>query len=381
MLRACLNLAGMGNVQKTLRVDVAAAPYDVLIGHGLLASAGTALQGRLPRGRVLVVTDENVAPLYLDALQAGLAAAGLDLAAPFVLKTGESAKNFADLEKIIDHAIAQGLDRHAVFIALGGGVVGDVAGFAAAIFMRGVACVQVPTTLAAQVDSAVGGKTAVNTALGKNMAGVFHQPRAVLADVAVLKTLPPREVLAGYAEILKYALIDKPDFFSWLEANGATVVAGWDAPSLEYAVAVSCAAKADIVAADEKETTGRRALLNLGHTFAHALEALGGYDGRLLHGEAVAIGLRWATLLSQRLGYLPAADSDRILAHMDALSMPVNLPFAVKAAEIIEKMRRDKKAENGKITLILLRGIGAAYVDKDIDEETLAAFLRQLTEE
>lgn len=371
----------MGNVQKTLRVDVAGAPYDVLIGHGLLASAGAVLKDRLPKGRILVVTDENVAPLYLEALQKGLADAGLDCAAPFVLQAGEAAKNFSDLEKIIDHAIAQGLDRHAVFIALGGGVVGDIAGFAAAVFMRGVACVQVPTTLAAQVDSAVGGKTAVNTAQGKNMAGVFHQPRAVLADVAVLKTLPPREVLAGYAEILKYALIGNPDFFDWLEANGAAVVAGWAAPSIEYAVAVSCAAKADIVAADEKETMGRRALLNLGHTFAHALEALGGYDGRLLHGEAVAIGLRWAALLSEKIGYLPPAEKDRIIAHMDALSLPERPPFAVKAQDIVDKMRRDKKAENGKITLILLRGIGGAYVDRDIGEETLAAFLRQMTEE
>jgi len=260
-------------------------------------------------------------------------------------------------------------------VALGGGVIGDLAGFAAAVLLRGVRFVQVPTTLLAQVDSSVGGKTAIDTAHGKNLVGAFHQPRLVLADTGVLDTLPRRELLAGYAEVLKYALLGDPGFFDWLEANGRKVIAG-DAGARAHAIVTSCAAKAEIVAADEREA-GARALLNLGHTFGHALEAETGYDGSLLHGEAVAIGMVLAFALSERLGLCPSADTARVRRHMADVGLPTGLPGgrAWDAGRLLDHMTRDKKARDGRATFVLVRGIGRAYVEPEVDPAEVRALL------
>lgn len=357
-----------------ITVTTGSSCYDIHIGTGLLAQAGALLRDVLQHSKICIVTDETVAPLYLYAAQESLRAAGAALAAPVILPAGEAAKNFSNLERIIDHAVAEGLDRRSVLVALGGGVVGDITGFAAAVFMRGIPFIQVPTTLMAQVDSAVGGKTAVNTQRGKNMAGAFHQPALVLADTDLLSSLPLREVKAGYAEILKAALIEGGAFFDWLDENGAAVLAR-DPAAVADAVARACAFKAKIVEADPQEKTGLRALLNLGHTFGHALEALAGYDGRLLHGEAVAAGLRLAVLFSVEHAGLDPASGARVLRHMERLDLVQRPPFAANPAEMLDKMRCDKKAEHGKMTLVLMRGIGSVFVDGDVDENRLAEFL------
>lgn len=353
--------------------------YDIYIDAGLMAAAGGILRPALSARKLCVVTDAQVAALpYLETLGASLAAAGFEVAAPIVLPAGEGSKNFEQLQYILSAALARGLDRKSALVALGGGVVGDIAGFAAAILMRGIDFVQVPTTLLAQVDSSVGGKTGINTPQGKNLVGAFCQPRAVLIDTEALQSLNPRELRAGYAEIVKYALIDRPEFFAWLEQNGAALLAG-DMAAQAEAIAISCAAKARIVAEDEREEKDIRALLNLGHTFGHALEKLGGYDGRLLHGEAVAIGCLWAARFSVRCGLCPPADAARLEKHFAATGLMSAPPFAASAADILAAMRGDKKAESGRITLILLRGIGKAFVTREADEGELLAFLQQVT--
>ena len=365
---------------RTVRVDLGARGYDVAIGRGLLAQAGERVVPFAPGKRVAIVVDETVAKLHLPALLESLMQAGI-AAHPVIVPAGETQKSFAGLQHVIDALLALNLERRDLVIAFGGGVIGDLAGLAAALLKRGLDFVQIPTTLLAQVDSSVGGKTAINAAAGKNLVGVFHQPRLVLADLDVLATLPERERRAGYAEIVKIGLINDPAFFDWCEANGAAVVAQTgDAPA--YAVERAVRAKAAIVAADEREA-GVRALLNLGHTFAHAIEAEAGMgskvDGGVLHGEAVGCGMALAFRLSAALGHCAAADSARVDAHLKNAGFATHLAQLpagrYDSSRMIEAMRHDKKNEGGGLTLILARGIGKAFVARDVDVAALRDFL------
>ncbi len=360
----------------TLSVELGARSYDIVVGSGLLDAAGEALRGILRQPRVIIVTDAHLAEAgHLDRLEAGLAAAGI-ARHHVIVPAGEATKRMAELEHLLDQLLALGIERSSTIVALGGGVIGDLAGFAAAILLRGIDYVQIPTSLLAQVDSAVGGKTGINTQHGKNLVGSFHQPRLVLADTAVLATLPPRELRAGYAEVVKYGLIDQPAFFAWLEEHGQDVLAG-DAAAQQHAIVTSCAAKAALVAADEREA-GARAQLNLGHTFAHAFEALAGYGDRLLHGEAVALGLLLAMRLSAQLGLCPDQDVDRLRQHLDAVGLPTShhaiLPEVTSQA-VIEAMARDKKVEGGRPRFVLVRGIGKAFSGTEVEPAALAALL------
>jgi 3-dehydroquinate synthase len=351
------------------------AGYDILIGPGLLACAGAELAARGLQ-RAVVVTDETVAGLWLAALRQGLNAAGVRHEA-VVLPPGEATKSMAELGRLLDRLLQLKLQRDEAVVALGGGVIGDLAGFAAAVLRRGVPLVQVPTTLLAQVDSAVGGKTAVNSPYGKNLIGAFKQPELVLADTGTLASLPRRELLAGYAEVVKYGLIGDPDLFAWLERAGQSVLA-LQPDALARAIAESCRHKAKVVAADEQEH-GERALLNLGHTFAHALEAELGYDGRLLHGEAVGFGLLLAFDLSVRLGLAPAADVDRVERHLASTGLRLRLADIelgdVRAERLLAHMGQDKKVRGGRLTFILARGIGRAFITQDAPAEAVLATL------
>jgi 3-dehydroquinate synthase len=357
-------------------VGLGARAYEVVIGQGLLDAAGARLAPLLRRGRTAVVSDETVWGLHGARLTASLAAAGVE-AHPVVVPPGEQTKSFEGLAEVSDRLLALELDRGDVVTAFGGGVVGDLAGFAAAIYKRGVDFVQIPTTLLAQVDSSVGGKTAIDTPRGKNLVGAFHQPRLVLADLSVLATLPEREMRAGYAEVLKYGLLGDLAFFEWLEANGPKVLAQ-DASALSRAVARSVEMKAEIVAEDEREQ-GRRALLNLGHTFAHALEAETGYGEALLHGEAVGAGMALAFRFSAAQGICSGQDAGRATAAIAAAGLPTRLddvsghPFA--AERLVRHMAQDKKAEGGRLTFILARGLGQAFVAKDVDAGAVRDFL------
>jgi 3-dehydroquinate synthase len=353
----------------TIELALGERSYDIRIGTGLIAAAGhhlgPLLDGRGKNDGIVVVTDANVAAHHLAPLEDSLSAAGLAHRA-IVLEPGEHTKDFAHLARLMDDLIGGGISRDTLLVALGGGVVGDLTGFAAAIALRGVDFVQVPTTLLAQVDSSVGGKTGINTVHGKNLVGAFYQPRMVLADVGALDTLPPREIKAGYAEILKYGLIRDPGFFLWLEEHGSAVIGGDTAARIE-SVAQSCHAKAEIVSADEHEH-GDRALLNLGHTFGHAMEAETGFSESLLHGEAVAIGMMLAFELSVQLGLCPEGEARRLRAHLDSVGLPADaggLGFTPEA--LIRHMRRDKKVRGGRVTFILARGIGKALIAHDID--------------
>ncbi len=359
-----------------LRVELGPRSYDILVGEGLLATVGRWIAPLAGDTRIFVITDENVGPLHLATLERALDDAGLAYEA-LVLPAGEQTKDFQHLESLAGRLLALEVERRSLLIALGGGVVGDLVGFAAAVLLRGIDFVQIPTTLLAQVDSSVGGKTGINTEHGKNLIGRFHQPRLVLADIEVLSTLPRRELLAGYAEVVKYGLIDDPDFFAWLETHGTGVLEG-DPAARRHAIVASCTAKAAIVADDERET-GRRALLNLGHTFGHAIEAELGYAGRMLHGEAVAIGLVMAFELSARLGLCPAADAQRVRRHLAAVGLPTELDAladqAWSAAALIDHMRRDKKVQGGKVTFVLTRGIGRAFLNPEVDLGDVEALL------
>jgi len=329
--------------------------------------------------RVFVVTDANVAARHLATLEASLKQAEIG-ASVEVLPPGEGTKTFAHLEGLLDAMQEAGCERGTTIVALGGGVIGDLAGFAAAILMRGVPYVQIPTTLLAQVDSSVGGKTAIDTHWGKNMVGAFHQPRLVLADIDLLATLPARQLRAGYAEVVKYGLIDDPAFFAWLETHGAALLAG-DTAARTEAVHRSCLAKARIVAADERET-GQRALLNLGHTFAHALEAEAGFGDLLLHGEAVSIGMVLAFALSVRTGRCPAADLERLRGHLAATGMPMQPPPLPDrpwdAARIVAHMGSDKKVKDGTIGFVVASGIGKASLARDIPATEALAVLQDM---
>lgn len=358
-----------------VRVALSERSYDVVIEAGLLPRAGEQL-APLARGRRMpIVADENVAP-HLETLRASLDAAGIASEA-IVLPAGEKSKSWATLEKLCDRLLELGVERGDHVIALGGGVIGDLVGFATAILKRGCGFVQIPTTLLAQVDSSVGGKTGINARAGKNLIGAFHQPKIVLIDPSVLDTLPTREVRAGYAEVVKYGLIDDAQFFVWCEENGAKLLAG-DVAAREYAIAHAVAAKARIVGEDEFETTGRRALLNLGHTFGHALEAEAGFSDRLLHGEAVAAGCGLAFGYSAAHGLCPAEDAVRVSAHWQAVGLPDGLAAAqvdAPAERLVDHMRHDKKASGGNIPFLLARGIGQTYLDKQVALEDVRDFL------
>ncbi len=353
--------------------------YDIHIGPGLLARAGELIAPLLARPRTFIITDENVARLHLDTLRASLDAAGIAHDA-MVLPPGEGTKSWANLQAVVERILAEKLERNDHIIAFGGGVIGDLAGFAAAIARRGMPFIQIPTTLLAQVDSSVGGKTGINSpSHGKNLVGAFHQPSIVLADLDVLRTLPRRELLAGYAEVVKYGLLGDADFFAWLEEHGQQVLAH-DAAAMREAVATSCRAKARIVTEDAREK-GRRALLNLGHTFGHALEAVLGYDGTLLHGEAVAIGMAQAFRFSERLGLCPAGRAQRVVAHLRAAGLAADVQAIHNRLpgpeDLLELMRQDKKAQAGKLVFVLVRDIGEAFIARDVDEADVLAFLRE----
>jgi 3-dehydroquinate synthase len=368
----------MKELRRVVRVDLPGRAYDIVIGPGIMAGAGALLRPLLRRARVAVVTDATVAGLHLAGLRAALEAEGIAVEA-LVLPPGEATKCWAELARTVEWLLEQKVERGDLVVALGGGVIGDLVGFAAAILRRGVRFVQVPTTLLAQVDSSVGGKTGINTPQGKNLVGAFHQPVLVIADTALLETLPARDFLAGYGEVVKYGLLGDAGFFDWLEANAGTVAAR-DRAALVHAVTRSCEMKAGIVMRDETEQ-GERALLNLGHTFCHALEAATGYSDRLLHGEGVAIGCALAFELSAQLGLCAQEEPSRVRAHLAAMGMkrdladiPGDLP---DAAGLMRLMGQDKKVVEGRLRFILARGIGDAFVTGDVPGDMVVAMLAE----
>ena len=364
---------------RRLSVVLPSTSYDLVIGEDLLARAGALLAPRIDQKRAVVVTDENVARLHLPTLLRGLAETAISTS-QIVVPAGEASKSLDSWQCVVDQLLKARVERRTTVIALGGGVVGDLAGFAAATTLRGLPFVQIPTTLLSQVDSSVGGKTGVNSARGKNLVGAFYQPRMVLADTATLATLPPRELRAGYAEIAKAGLIGDAAFFAWCEANGAAVVGGNREAQAE-AIKRACAFKAAVVGDDEREEKPNdgRALLNLGHTFGHALEADYGYTGGLLHGEGVAVGLGLAFRLSARLGHCSVVDADRVVSHVAAMGMPAELGMLNRrfsAATLIDHMRRDKNVRDGALKFVLMRGIGQAFTSGDVPVEAVTELLR-----
>jgi 3-dehydroquinate synthase len=360
-----------------VEVALGSRAYDIVIGRGVLASLGKRVKALRPGAKCAVVTDATVAKHHRAACEAALASAGID-SAGIVVPPGESSKRYATFEKVCEAIIAARIERGDLVVALGGGVIGDLAGYAAASVRRGIDYVQVPTTLLAQVDSSVGGKTGIDSPQGKNLIGAFHQPILVVADTALLDTLPVREFRAGYAEVAKYGLLGDAAFFTWLETNWRDIFSG--AAAREHAIAVCCRAKAGIVARDERET-GERALLNLGHTFGHALEAGAGFSDRLLHGEAVALGMALAFDFSARKGLIGAADADRARAHLAGVGLPTHLkdiPGGVPGVDaLMDLIAQDKKVKRGKLTFILVRGMGKAFVESDVDAAEVRAFLAE----
>jgi 3-dehydroquinate synthase len=360
----------------TVNVALGERSYEIGIGRGQLATLGERIAKLRPGCKAAIVTDANVARHHLAAAEAALAGVGI-ASTSIEVPAGESSKSFRHLEQVCDALIAAKIERGDLVIALGGGVVGDLAGFAAAVVRRGVDYVQVPTSLLAQVDSSVGGKTAINSRHGKNLIGSFYQPMLVVADTAVLNTLPEREFRAGYAEVVKYGFLGDADFFEWLDANWRDVFAG--GPAREHAIAVSCRAKAAIVARDERET-GDRMLLNLGHTFGHAFEAAAGFSDRLLHGEAVGLGMSLAFEFSARRGLIAKQEAERAIAHLATVGLPthvraipgLNWPGIDSMMDLISQ---DKKVKRGRLTFILVRGIGQAFVTRDVDASELRSFL------
>lgn len=367
------------SASETVRVALAERAYDIVIGPGVVGEAAGHIAPLLQRPQVVVVSDDTVAPLLLAPLRESLTAAGIAVA-DMLVPAGERSKSFAQLEDLLGRMLALPVARDTTVVALGGGVVGDLAGFAASIALRGLDFVQIPTSLLAQVDSSVGGKTAIDTPHGKNLVGTFHQPRLVLADTAALDSLPRRQLLAGYAEMVKTALICDAEFFAWLEANAGAVLGDGGAEAVaaarRHAIATCCRIKAEHVAADEREA-GKRTLLNLGHTFGHALEAELGYSDELLHGEAVAIGTVMAFEMSARQGMCEAADVARIKAHLEAVGLPTTPPpqYRWVAADLLAHMAHDKKVRDGKPVLVLTRGIGKAFVHRDAGEADILPVL------
>lgn len=358
-------------MSEQITVPLGGRSYDIRVGRDVLRRSGELLKP-LTRGPAYIVTDRHVAALHLPALEASLADAGITSHA-IILEPGEATKSFGELERLCSSLLGEGIERSNLLVALGGGVIGDLTGFAAGILKRGIDFAQIPTTLLAMVDSSVGGKTGINTAQGKNLIGLFNQPKIVIADVGLLETLPLRELRAGYAEIVKYGVLGDAEFFAWLERNGERLLAG-DAELRIYAVAHSCRMKAAIVSRDERES-GERALLNLGHTFGHALEAATGYSARLLHGEAVAIGMVMALRLSVQLGFAPQSDLERLVTHLRATGLPSALSdipgSALPPGELLAHMAHDKKSSGGRLVFVLLRRIGEAFVSRDVPEATL----------
>ena len=362
----------------TVPVSLGDRSYEILIGKGLIARAGEEVAKRLPGIRVAIVTDENVAKAHLEALRASFARAGIE-STPVIVAPGEKSKSFSTLETVTNAVLAARLERGDAVVAFGGGVVGDLSGFVAGIVRRGMNFVQMPTSLLAQVDSSVGGKTGINTQFGKNLVGVFYQPQLVLADTEVLDTLSEREFRAGYAEVAKYGLIDRPDFFAWLEKNWGEVFAGGAART--QAIAESCRSKAAVVARDEREN-GDRALLNLGHTFGHALETATGYDSsRLVHGEGVAIGMALAHRFSVKMNLCGVEAAERVEAHLKAVGLPTSLhevPGGLPDAEkLMDYIAQDKKVARGALTFILTHGIGQSFIAKDVPPAAVLEFLKE----
>ena len=356
-----------------LRINLKENSYDIIIEHGLLSELGALISKKFGKPKTFIVTDSNIAVHWLKQTIESLSAQGMS---PKVLEVpvGESTKSFINLEKIIDQLLESKVDRDSVLIALGGGVIGDLAGFAGAITLRGIKVIQVPTTLLSQVDSSVGGKTGVNVRQGKNLVGSFHQPSLVAIDTQVLQTLPSRQLFAGYAEVLKYGLIKDRSFFDWLELNGKKVLEG-DKLAQQFAIFTSCRIKAEIVEADEKEKN-LRAILNFGHTFGHALEAEAGYDGNLLHGEAVSIGMVLAIELSKSLGYLLGQDAGRAVEYIRNIGLPTNINSIEGSTSwhpdgIIQHMQHDKKVSNGQLRFVLIKGIGEAYLTADVERNDI----------
>lgn len=368
MPTALNSLSATPRQTRTVPVPLGARSYEVLIGPGLVGDAGRTIAMRLGKAKCGIVTDENVAHHHLAVLEASLRSEGRH-AGSIVLKPGEATKSFRELAPLCERLLEMGLERGDLVVAFGGGVIGDLTGFAASILRRGVRFVQIPTSLLAQVDSSVGGKTGINTPQGKNLIGTFYQPSLVLADTDVLSTLPPREMRAGYAEVAKYGLLGDARFFAWLETSWRSVF-GNDVVALTEAIETSVKAKADIVARDEMET-GDRALLNLGHTFGHALEAWTGYSDRLLHGEGVAIGMCLAFQLSEELKLCPAGTTRRVATHLEAVGLPTRIADIpggkADAEELLRLMGQDKKVRDGQLTFILARNIGEAFISRDVE--------------
>jgi 3-dehydroquinate synthase len=368
-----------GRGETSIKVTLPGRSYAIVIGEDLIASTGKRIAASVPGARCAVVSDRNVAALYLGPLKTSLDQHRLFLGEAIV-SPGEASKSFSVLAPLCESLLALGVERGDCIIALGGGVVGDLAGFAASILRRGARVVQMPTTLLAQVDSAIGGKTGIDTRQGKNLIGTFHQPSLVLSDISVLFTLSPREFRAGYAEVVKYGLLGDAAFFAWLEQNWAEVFSD-QGGKLRHAVETSARAKAKIVEEDERETSGTRALLNLGHTFGHALEAYAGYSDRLLHGEAIAIGMRLAFTFSAELGLCPADDAARVERHLAAVGLPTKIAAIPGKKptpdELLQLMAQDKKVKGGKLALVLVHGIGQAFVEHDVPLERLTKFLAE----
>ncbi|MFB0951638.1 MAG: 3-dehydroquinate synthase [Rhodospirillales bacterium] len=361
---------------ETLHVPMGERSYDIFIGDGAISHAGSLIKDILKAPRAIIVTDENIAPSWLEPLKTSLNDAGIKTR-EIILPPGEHTKSVSHLEQLLDNLLENNIDRKTTLIALGGGVIGDLTGFAAAVVMRGVDFVQVPTTLLSQVDSSVGGKTGIDSRFGKNLIGAFHQPRAVITDTSTLDTLPMRERLCGYAEVIKYGVINDREFYDWLIENGQKVLDGNPAARRE-AVRRSCANKAEIVAADEREQ-GLRALLNLGHTFGHALEAQIGFEDKLKHGEAVSIGMMMALELSVRLAMASETDRDSLRDHLKTVGLPVDLKGLAggnwTADALLDHMGRDKKTQDGKLTFILARAIGNSFVANDVDHDAVKGVL------
>ena len=364
--------------RETVPVSLGDRSYDIHIGEGLLAKAGDVVAPFLKRPLTAIVTDENVARAHLATLERALAAKGIRSTA-IIMPPGEKTKSYQHLAELCDKLLAAGIERRDRIIAFGGGVIGDLAGFAAAILRRGVDFIQIPTTLLSQVDSSVGGKTGINSAHGKNLIGAFHQPLAVITDISLLDTLPKHELAAGYAEVAKYGLLGDAGFFEWLEGSAPAIMRG-DSQERIHAIRKSCEAKAQIVAEDEHET-GVRALLNLGHTFGHALESATGYSQRLLHGEGVSIGMVQAFRFSERQKLCAPGTAERVAKHLKGVGLPIHasqIPGELPPpATLLEIMRQDKKAQGGRLTFILARGIGEAFIARDVPEHDVLDFLTE----
>lgn len=366
------------SAQECVKVSLGDRSYDILIGKDLMANAGQEISSRLPNARATIITDENVAKHYLEPLSASLKEHGIDVD-PLILTPGEKTKNYENMARACDHILECRLERGDAVIALGGGVIGDLTGFAAGIVRRGMKFIQVPTSLLAQVDSSVGGKTGINTGAGKNLVGVFHQPQLVLVDTNTLDTLSDREMRAGYAEVAKYGLIDRPDFFEWLEKNWQGIFSG--GPERGQAIAIGCQAKADVVAADEEEH-GSRALLNLGHTFGHALEAATKYDSsRLVHGEGVSIGMVLAHKFSARMNLASPDDAVRVEKHLKEVGLPISIndiDGELPPTDILmEHIAQDKKVARGELNFILTKGIGQSFIANNVPADEVRRFIEE----